>query len=206
MGEIISAQRIKIMRFWTILRYFSKLWLLKFNIFHCYSIFVNSFPFHSKARNWGESLQVISFNSYFQIEQSSSCLSTCAISTIKRNKMTGHQSLIPWIDSQLIHTETPHNLIVNWKPSVLSPKLVMKREKTAHTCDLTAFASTVSRLNAFDIFKHDKTPVEVFSIFSLGPFSRFYFKLQIAISSQLFRSYKWAKLSKLFYHRNKSSS
>lgn len=85
-----------------------------------------------------------------------------AIGTIKRNKMT----------------------------SVLSLKLVMKREKTAHTCDLTAFASTVSRLNAFDIFKHDKTPVKVFSIFSLGPFSPFYFELEIAISSLFFRSYK----------------
>lgn len=93
-----------------------------------------------------------------------------AISTIKRNKMT----------------------------SVLSLKLVMKREKTAHTCDLTAFASTVSRLNAFDIFKHDKTPVKVFSIFSLGPFSPFYFELEIAISSLFFRSYKWAKTLKAF--------
>ena len=56
---------------------------------------VNFFPFHPEARNWGASLQLISSNTCFQIKLSCSWLSTCTISIIKRNKMTGHQSPIP---------------------------------------------------------------------------------------------------------------
>ena len=51
---------------------------------------VNFSPFHPEARNWGASLQLISFNGCFQIEQSSSYMSMCTINIIKRDKMTGH--------------------------------------------------------------------------------------------------------------------
>lgn len=38
--------------------------------------------------------------------------------------------------------------------------------------------SIVCRVNAFHVYKHIKTPVEVFSIFSLRPVSWFYFELR----------------------------
>ena len=84
------------------------------------------------------------------------------------------------------------------KLNITEIKIVRKREKTAHTYDLPAFASKGSGLDAFSIFKYDNTPVEVFSTFSLRPFSWFYFELEIAVSRLL--------LNRFHHYANENAS